>query len=312
MKIKEIWSIQSIYWIILICILLLSACSSSKNDPPTVREPLSSEEITKRAEAFEAVVAKNAEAWNAKDLDAIQAVLTKDIHFVDVSAGDNFKGISQVMTMARIFCGMFPDLQRQATSHYIGVEEGMAIYDYWGWRIGARQYTREDPFIYVFLYKTQGDLISEWHLFEGIEVLETHFLKETGSIETRSIISSYASAWSSGDTKAVAEMYAKDAVRRDALFEESQQGPKAIQSFAESFFTWYPNAKWITLEMFGEKKFRDKPQAVGSSFKIEVTDTAGEVCEIEAVVLLHVLEGMILQEDIYYEPDSLIQCGWAE
>lgn len=312
MKIKRIWSTQSSYGLFLIYILLLSACNPSTNNSPLVREPLSSEEITQRAEAFEAVVAKNAEAWNAKDIDTIQAVLTDDIHFVDVSGGDNLKGTSQVITMARVFCNFFPDLQRKATSHYIGVEEGVAIYDYWGWRIGGKEYTPEDPWIYAFLYKTQDDLISEWNLFEGIEELETHFLSESASVETRSVISSYASAWSSGEPKSVAAMYAKDAVHRDSLFKESQQGSKAIKAFAESFFTTYPDATWTPMEMFGEKKFRDKPQAVGSSFNIEVTNPSGIPCDLEAVVLLYVLEGKIIQEDIYYEPDSLIQCGWAE
>ena len=312
MKINKIWTIQSLYGLFLICILFLSACNPSANDKPSMRQPLSSEEIMQRAEAFEAVVAKNAEAWNAKDIDAIQAVLTEDIHFVDASAHDNIKGIRQVMTMARSFCRMFPDLQRQATGHYIGVEEGMAIYDYWGRLFVGKDYTREDPWIYVFLYKTQGDLISEWHLFEGYEILDRHFLSDTASEEFREVISTYVSAWSSGEKKAVAAMYAKEAVRRDALFEESQQGSKAIQDFADSFFTWYPDATWTPMEMFGEKKFRDKPQALGSSFKIEVTDAAGEVCEIEAIILLHVFEGKILQEDIYYEPNSLIECGWAE
>ena len=289
-----------------------NANNSSTFDSPSVRESLSSEEIRQRADAFEAVVAKNADAWNAKDLDAIEAVLTDDIHFVDVSGGDNLNGISQVMSMARIFCGIFPNLQRQATSHYIGVEEGMAIYDYWGWRIGAKQYTREDPFIYVFLYKIQDDLISEWHLFEGIEALEANFISETASVETRAVISSYASTWSSGDPKSVAEMYANDAVRHDSLFEENQQGTKAIKDFAESFFTTYPDVQWTSNETFGEKPVEDKPQAVGSSFKIEVTNPSGIPCDLEAVVLLYVLEGKIIQEDIYYEPDSLIQCGWAE
>jgi len=31
-----------------------------------------------------------------------------------------------------------------------------------------------------------------------------------------------------------------------------------------------------------------------------------------AVVLLHILDGEIIQEDLYYEPDTLIQCGWVQ
>jgi ketosteroid isomerase-like protein len=122
----------------------------------------------------------------------------------------------------------------------------------------------------------------------------------------------YASAWSSMDFEAVANMYAKDALRQDTLFSESQEESKAIKAFAESFFTWYPGAQWTPLVMFGEKGFHDKPQAIGSSYAIEVTDPTGEACEVMVVVLLHVFEGEIVQEDLYYDTDSLIQCGWAQ
>jgi uncharacterized protein YacL (UPF0231 family) len=38
----------------------------------------------------------------------------------------------------------------------------------------------------------------------------------------------------------------------------------------------------------------------------------GEACEVMVVVLLHVFEGEVVQEDLYYDADSLIQCGWAD
>ncbi len=297
---------------ILIFSMLLSACAGLSDEPLPPRAPLSSHDVTQTVDTFKAITAANVDAWNAKDLDAIGDILTEDIHFVDVSGDDDLKGITQVVTMARIFCAMFPELQRQATSHYIGVEEGIAIYDYWNWKIYSIEYTREEPFIYVFLFETRENLISSWRLFEGIDALEKHFISETASQEIQSVLFSYSSAWSSMDANAVSDMYGKDAIRQDALFGESQQGSKAIKAFAESFFAWYPEAQWTPLEMFGEKGFRDKPQAIGSSYAIEITDQSGEPCQVMVVVLLHVLDGKIVQEDLYYEPDSLIQCGWAE
>ena len=302
----------SLSFIVLVWISMLTACTVEADKPLSPRASLSTEDVKQKAEAFKSITATNVDAWNAKDLDAIRDILTDDIQFVDVSGSDDLKGITQVVTMARIFCAMFPELQRQATSHYIGVEEGIAIYDYWNWKLGAMEYTREEPFIYAFLLETRENLISSWRLFEGIDALEKHFISETASQEIQSVLLSYSSAWSSMDANTLADMYAKDAVRQDALFSESQQGRKAIKAFAESFFTWYPKVQWTPLEMFGERGFPDKPQAIGSSYAIEITDPSGETCQVLAVVLLHVLDGKIVQEDLYYDAESLIQCGWAE
>jgi len=288
---------------------LLSGCDETFVEP---RKPLSSAEITQKAEAFEAITAANAEAWNDKDIDAIQAILTEDIHFVDVSFGDDIKGIEDVTDMARYMCNIAPDLQRKTTRHYIGVDQGVAFYDYWNMWNPFTGYTPEKPWIYVFLFETQGDLISYWRLFEGFEILDKHFINDTAANDLQAMIAAYTSAWSSKDSEIVSDLYAKDAIRQDTLFGESQKNRSSIKNFAESFFTWYPNAQWTTLEIFGERAYLDKPQVVGSSFKIQVIDATGKVCKVEAVVLLHVLEGKIIQEDLYYEPNSLIQCGWAK
>ena len=74
----------------------------------------------------------------------------------------------------------------------------------------------------------------------------------------------------------------------------------------------YETVKSTPHKIFHERTFCNKPQTVGSSYWIEVTDPTGEVCEIGAVVLLHVPDGVTIQEDLYYEPNSLLQCGWAE
>jgi uncharacterized protein YacL (UPF0231 family) len=51
---------------------------------------------------------------------------------------------------------------------------------------------------------------------------------------------------------------------------------------------------------------------IGSSYAIEIDDPSGEDCEVMALVLLQILDGKIEQEVLYYEVDSLIQCGWAK
>jgi ketosteroid isomerase-like protein len=305
----------------LLTLIFLAACvgtSTTENSRDTEvallppRKALSSAEINQRADVFKTLTEANAEAWNAKDLDAIQAVLTEDIHFVDVSFRDDIKGIEDVMDMARGLCGMAPDLQRIITSYYIGVDQGIAFYDYWNFWHPFTGYTPENPFIYVFLFETQDNLISYWRLFEGFDILDKHFINDTAASDLQAMITAYTSAWSSKDPEAIAAIYAKDAIRNDTLFGENQSGVAEIETFARSFFSWYPNSQWTSYEVFGEKRYEGKPQNIGSSYGIQITSPSGEACEIKEVVLLQVLDGEIIQEDLYYDAGTLIECSWAE
>ena len=309
---KPVRKIINLSLTVLMCTFVLLACAGQAVEPLQPRASLSSDDVTQMADAFKANTAANVEAWNAKDLDAIRAILTEDIHFIDVSFGDNIKGIKDVMNMARIMCIFAPDLQRQTTSHYIGVNQGVAFYDYWNMWHPLTGYTPENPFLYVFLYETKGDLISYWRLFEGLEMLNKHFINDTAANDLQAMITAYQSAWSSKDPEVIAEIYAKDAIRNDTLFGENQKGITEIQKFAQSFFSCYPNSQWTAYDVFGEKQYEENPQMIGSSYGIQTTSPSGETCEVMAVVLLHILDGEIIQEDLYYEPDTLIQCGWVQ
>ena len=280
------------------------------------REPLSAVEITQFTENFRAQTDANREAHNAEDLDGIQALFTEDMLFEDLTFRDHLVGTKVFMSMTRKMFMFFPGFQWKTTGYFIDGEKLLTTTEFWDISFSGNpkdRYTEEDPFIHVFLFEREGDLISSWRLFYGWEFLQdNNQISESESEQMKSLVAAYAAAWSSKDLKALTELYGKDAVRKDTIFGESQENRKAIEDFAKAFFTWYPNARWTPLEVFGERAYRDKPQAVGSSYKIEVTDTAGEICKVEAVVLLHVFEGKIIQEDIYYEPNSLIECGWAE
>ena len=299
--------------IMLIFALLLSGCGKKIVE---AREPLSAAEITQFKDGFSALTDANREAHNAEDLDAIQALFTEDMLFEDRTFRDHLVGVKEFMSMTRRMFMFFPGFQWKTTGYFIDGEKLLTTTDFWDISFSGNpkdRYTEEDPFIHVFLFERDGDLISSWRLFYGWEFLQdNNQISGTEADQMRSLVAAYAAAWSSKDSKAITELYAKDAVRKDTLFDESQEGQSAIEDFAETFFSWYPDVRWTPQEVFGERAYRDKPQAVGSSYRIEITDSSGEPCDVEAVVLLHVFEGKLIQEDLYYEPDSLIQCGWAE
>ena len=107
----------------------------------------------------------------------------------------------------------------------------------------------------------------------------------------------------------VAVLYSNDAMRIDTLFQEKQEGQEDLTSFAEIFFAWYPEAQWTLLQSFGE--WNGEAPLIGGTYAIEVTDSTKQPCEVLVAVLLQTSEGKITNEDLYYEPDSLIKCGWA-
>jgi hypothetical protein len=277
-------------------------------------EVLSSAEITQMAARFKALADTNREAHNARDIEAIEALFTEDLLFVDVTFGDRLDSIDKFMSMTRRMFAYFPEFQWKTLDYFVGSDKFVTIAGFWGGNWGGKvEYTEAAPFIHVFLFEPKEEMIASWRLFYGYDFLnDNRVISETATADMKSMLMTYGLAWSSMDSDVVADIYAEDALRHDSLFDEHQNGLSEIKAFAESFFIQYPEAQWTPLVMFGERGFSDKPQAIGSSYAIETTDPTGEACEIMVVVLLHVLDGKIVQEDLYYDVDSLIQCGWAE
>ena len=143
----------------------------------------------------------------------------------------------------------------------------------------------------MHLSQIRGDRYSSWTLFEepkSIEKRDDVIVDKRRFDEARSLLSSYGSAWSSGDANLVGKLYADSAIRKDTIFRESQQGSEAVNSFARSFFAWYPGAQWTLLQTFGE--WAGESPTIGGTYKVEVTDSANQPCGIHVAVLLKPLK----------------------
>jgi hypothetical protein len=249
------------------------------------------------------------EAWNSRDLEAIRALHTDDIVHHDATYSNHLIGIEAVMEMTRDFTNEFPSIKRKITKRLMGLEDNLAVFDYWGFRLNDCEFTQADLALIVFLLKTRGDRISTWTLFYGLETMEK--IGFSSFDEARSLLSSYGSAWSSGDPSIIGNLYAGNAVREATMLGELQEGSKTISCNAESFFARYPGAQWTLLQAFGEGHgWQGEPPIIGGSFAIRVTDPTGQPCEALAAVLLQASGGQIIHEALYYEPDSLTRCGW--
>jgi ketosteroid isomerase-like protein len=295
--------------IVLLALLVVALASCGVERAVAPREPAPAAEVERTAEAFEAVTSAVVEAWSSGDVDAVRELYTDDIEHHDTSFGAHIVGIVGVVSMASRFMAQYAGMQSRVADRLIGSEDSLDVWELWNITLGGYEFTQDDPLVEVDLLETRGDRISYWTLFYGLDTLEKVGWTGEPLDEARSLLSSYGSAWSSGDPRIVGDLYARDAVREDTIFGERAEGRGAISSFAESFFAWYPGAQWKLLLPFGERRLH--ASVAGGVFAITVSGPSGERCEVHAAVLLETSDDQIVHEALYYGADSLISCGWA-
>ncbi len=269
--------------------------------PKASRLPLSAGQVKAFAAEFERIAEGQVQAWNSHDLDRLRQVYTEDVVHYDANQ-PLFVGIDAVLGMASgiVFAGS-PDFQGRLGDTFIRREDGFDRWEIWNWH----GHTKDDP-IKEYDWLTMRDgRISYWRLLYG-----PAFLKIQGASYETKLLEDYASVWSSGDVQRVAGLYASAAVRLDTLFGENQEGSSAVQDYAEKFFAWYPGVRLELLETFAEGPI---PVKRGGVYAIHVQDSAGKPCDIKALIVMEADESKekITKEWVFYQPDSLLACGWA-
>jgi ketosteroid isomerase-like protein len=290
--------------------LLAVALVSCGVEPATApREPAPAAEVERTAAAFEDVTSAMVEAWDSGDVDAVRELYTDDIVHHDTSFGAHIVGIDAVARMASNVTAEYAGMQSRIADRLVGSNDSLDVWEVGNITLGSYEFTQDDPLVEVDLLETRGDRISYWTLLYSLDTLEKVGRSGERLDKARSLLSSYGSAWSSGDPRIVGDLYAPDAVREDTIFGERAEGRRAIRSFAESFFAWYPGAQWKLLLPFGDGRFQ--APVVGGVFAITVSGPSGEGCEVHAAMLLETSDDEIVHETLYYGADSLINCGWA-
>ena len=296
-------------WMIILPIFLLSsvACGGLH---PTPRESVTISNLQTSEAKFGQIAGGLPETWNTRDAQAVKDLFTDDAEAYDRSFGDHVVGPDQIRGLIAMVSAFGPNWEARQTDRYIGMENGLVVDELWNIKFGNNSYTEDHPMIEIDWLQTEDDRISNWTIFYGLDILEEQAVPTSQRLEqARSLLSSYQAAWSSGKVKAVAQLYSDEAVREDMVFMERQEGQKAIETFAKSFFGWYPGAQWHISLVFGEGR-GDAP-ITGGLYSVKVNDQNGQPCEVKVAVLLQTAENLITQEKLYYEAQSLISCGWA-
>jgi SnoaL-like domain len=282
--------------------LVFTGCKQQTN----LRPPLSAEEVKTISAEFDRVSNAFIDAFNRHDTDLISQLLADDITYYEVGSSPQYTGLRQYISLAKLFLASSPDFEGRQLETFIGREEGFDIWEQWNFRLS----TKENPYLGYDWYLLKDGKISSMGLFWGYDVYVRDFIPNMGATFDQKPLQDYASAWSSGNPGTVTSLYSTEVIRQDTLFHENQQGSLAIEEFATHFFNWYPGVRMEFLKSF--MLAESKPIKMGGVYAIHVSDQAGQPCAVNAVILLEIAEGKIINERLFYNADSLIDCGWAQ
>jgi hypothetical protein len=104
----------------------------------------------------------------------------------------------------------------------------------------------------------------------------------------------------------------------NSLYGVSITGTLAIQDYASSFFSRSASASWTLLAPFAEDLPVHHPDlyphpAQGGIYGIAIKDAKGKPCDVRAAVILTPDEnGTILDQNIFYAANALLDCGWTQ
>jgi ketosteroid isomerase-like protein len=199
---------------------LAAACGAAAS--PSV--PPSAAGVTAAAAAFDAVAAHFATAWSSGDAETMRGLYTEDVHLV--SGTMEWNGIEEMVALAKSQSGGAGEFSVRVLDTYLGRDGGLVV--------DEATYAANDPRVDLELhvFTTRGDRIATWELL--IDPARTHDYRYA-EVDA-ALLDAYATAWSSGDPKAVAALYAESASREDSLFVDDAVGRTAIADAATRLF----------------------------------------------------------------------------
>lgn len=293
-------------------IILLIATTSCQQTPAVPRPPISAADVKTIAVPFDTVSKAYIEAWNTHDTKNMSPLLTDDVLYYE--PGNDPMSTTAIDLLGANWTVLHenPNFEGRQAGIFINRDSAFDIFEMWNYDEDAKPSSAENPISAYDWYTLRDGKIATMWLFWEPEFLNANF--DFTFIEKP--LQDYEKAWSSGDPKAVADLYAPEAVRHDSLFGNDLSGPAAIQQFATNFFAWYPGVRFERLRSF--QLASSSPVKTGAVYAIHARDQAGKPCDVRAIILLEapflddVSTGKLINEWMFYDPDSLIACGWAQ
>jgi ketosteroid isomerase-like protein len=282
--------------LLLTCLIILMLVSTGCQQQAS--RTVSADEVKKLSTVLDQLSDKAIQAYNSHDLDQVRQVYTEDVLVYE--SNEKCNGVDCMLHTADWIFSNAPQfgIQKRGDA-YISGEDGFLQQDFLNFSA-----IPENPIIHSFVWvKPQEGKASYWRSF-----VSSDFFTSREMPFDPTILNDYTTAWSSGDAQTVADLYNTDAVREDSLFGENQQGSSAMKDFAADFVNKYPGISLELLQSFGET---GEVKTLGGVYAMHVTDQNSKPCDVQALIVLEPNNGKISKETVFYQPDSLIACGWA-
>lgn len=234
----------------------------------------------------------------------VEAVYSPDIIFQDNALGDFQVGHENVVAMFRTFLVTLGDAVVEDRPTLVGYPTALQVTPTWDVKLGAAgpAFAENSPLVEVDLVEIDDDRIGSLLLFYDLASMRAVYgdLPEfNGALQQ-----GYVEAWGSGSPEAIAALYADDAVRHDGLAGLDASGVEEITAEADRWATALPNATWTVQLPFGD--------LIGHQVGA-VIEVAHDGCTVAVGVLFDLnSDGLISQERLHYDPNTLRTCGWVD
>lgn len=281
--------------------------SAATTPVTTTMAPLvAAADVEEMAAFLRAVVEAHAAAWMSGDPSSVLALYDGDTVHDDSLFGVLLQG-EELFAMPRSFFADFPGYGVRVVDVFVRPGVALEFSEGYGVTLRGIAFTEDEPMREVDRIEVGDDgLLGRWSLLYGLDMWEIWGAPGFRMDAATEVLAAHAAAWAAPDPAAFAALYSSNAERVDDLVGLSGTGSGVIHDLAVRL-------AGLTGDVAQTWSFADSRTAaaeveiVGAVYR--VTTSAG--CGVRFATLLTVSGGVIEHEEIFWDPDALLACGWA-
>ncbi len=276
------------------------------------RAPIDAGDLRADVDLLGGTVTGHVAAWMEQDPDAIRSYWDDDTVHEDTGFLLELSG-PDLLSMPDWFFDDAPDFKWEVDQVFVADGVALEVTRAWGIELRGFDFVEDEPLWEIDRIEVDPDgTLGRWTLFYDLDTYREWSALDSRIDDAESLIRAYADAWGSGDSAEVGALYAADAHRVDSLFGVDLAGIDAIEAHAARFSSWVSDAGFSPHLIFSDSRlgFRD-PERIGAVFTLGGVDGEGSECDIDMAVVLSSTDGTIVHDEVFWDADSLLACGWA-
>lgn len=304
--------------LLLTVVVVVAACSS--DEPAATTRPTAATSTTSTAtvapliveaelagivDHLEMIVEGHTAAWAAQDVEAILSYYDDDTIHDDSLFGVLLQG-QDLYDMPADFVAGYDGYQSRVLEVFVARSVALVIDEGWGMTLRGTTFTEETPMLEADRIEVDDDgTLGRWSLYYDLDLWEAWGSPTFRMEPAREIVADWIAAWDSGDPAAFGNLYDAGAERMDTLLGTSATGPAEIAAVAADLAGDASVTR--SFEFSDSRKAAGDRDIVGAVVEFALPDG----CVVRSVALLTAADGLVEHEEIFWDADSLIGCGWA-